>query len=244
MDTIPDTDTSTRSTASETLIAAGAQTATPMEDDVTSVNIKTALAEIDNEFAKGLVADPVKEGTAILLSENLFSSDDGGLELLQIRQALAPLIACGVIDILPPEKLLQNATNRSGKWSKKNLSVVFAEGDIKEEKLLQKQHEINANILMLGSKLSGKNYLYLKGVIGLARAMMAGDKGSVANYYKTLSGEAIDKEILDLFKDGDNVQNNISFAVKAILRFVPITQIGDTDFLRRRLEMESFLIAA
>jgi hypothetical protein len=48
---------------------------------------------------------------------------------------------------------------------------------------------------------------------------------------------------MDLLKD-DNSINNIAFALKAILRLIPITEMDDREFEKHRREMENFLIAA
>jgi hypothetical protein len=72
---------------------------------------------------------------------------------------------------------------------------------------------------------------------------MANNRQSIREYYKLISGAAIDDQILQLLKDDD--QNNVAFAINAILKFKKIESIVNSeDFNKARISMENALISA
>ena len=101
---------------------------------------------------------------------------------------------------------------------------------------------MRSSVLILDDKLAGPNYLYVEGVINLARALMRQDRGRIKEYYEFLSGVALDDQVLDsLKKDADNT---IAFALKAILKFKPI-EINDPKELEwYKKVVEAYLVAA
>ncbi len=189
----------------------------------------------------------VPEGARVLLSENLFRGDDGNdLELTEMRQALYSLLKRedSPIAIMSPRELHQKATN--GNVSKENLAIVMTEKDYSDKSIWRESEEkdsLKASVLILGENLTGKKYICLEAIVGLADALMRNDVGAVKGYYKLLSGRELDAEKLAKLAVGDI--NNIEFAKAAILVFCDaIKEVGDKDFERYRLIMEDCFIAA
>lgn len=194
-------------------------------------------------FARGILADAT-DGTRILLSENIFINGGGDAQVLdQIRIALASALKSGAIAILSPEEIRRMAINKD--VTKDKMVIVMTKEDMEDKRVWRgtnKETSLRSSVLVLGDRLSGKNYLYLEGVIGLARAVMAKNDQAVKEYYRLISGVAIDDQILQLLKD-DN-QNNLAFALKAVLKFKPVSAIDGAEFEKARLAMESALISA
>jgi hypothetical protein len=202
------------------------------------------LEEIHTLFQAGLQERPANDGSKILLSENLFIKDGDQGDLVQIRIALGSLLQSGAVAIMKPEEIRRSAMNRD--VTKENMAIVLTKEDFDNKEIWSgsdKETSLRSSVLILDDKMTGNNYLYLEGVIGLARAVMARNRQAVKEYYRLISGVAIDDQILQLLKDDD--QNNIAFAVKAILRFRPISMIVDSEeFNNTRIMMENALIAA
>lgn len=211
--------------------------------ELTSLGPETKrLAYIHDLFQTGVPAqtyDTIK----ILLSENLFIGDGDEAELTQVRIALAPLLKSGHIAIMKPDDMRRAAMNQN--VSKEKLAIVLTREDFDNKEIWNgsdKETSLKSSVLILDQRLTGNNYLYLEGVIGLARAVMANNKDVIRAYYELISGSAIDDEILTLLDD--TTQNNLSFAIRAILRFKLITRIDPEDLNERRIRMENLLIAA
>ncbi len=213
------------------------------------------IAALHQCFARGLAEPPLVDESTILLSENLFIGKDGDRQALEeIKAVLARLINNGSIAILPPAEVRRQATVHS-RMTKDKMAVVFTKEDFENREIwngTDKAASIRASVLILKDEnepdgndryLGGGNYLYLEGVIGLARAMMAGNKQAIREYYRLMSGVVLDSEIVNLLKDDD--QNNVAFALEAILRLKPIRAVtGSEEFNKARFVMESVLIAA
>jgi hypothetical protein len=202
------------------------------------------LAALHGLYQAGLIGKEAKDGTRILLSENLFIKDGDGKDLVEITIALGSLLKAGAVAIMKPEEIRRAALNRD--VTKEKMAVVFTKEDFENKDIWNgsdKETSLRASVLIVGDKMTGNNYLYLEGVIGLARAVMARNRQAIREYYRLISGVAIDDQILQLLKDDD--QNNIAFAVKAILKFRPISMIVDSEeFNKTRISMENTLIAA
>ncbi len=97
---------------------------------------------------------------------------------------------------------------------------------------------IKSSVLLLDDKLTGANYLYLEGVIGLARAIMGQDKQSIKLFYSMLSQDKLDSEALASLAD-----NAVAFAIKAILKFKPI-KADPVQIENYKVMMEKFLVSA
>ncbi|MFH1189990.1 MAG: HD domain-containing protein [Candidatus Omnitrophota bacterium] len=200
------------------------------------------FADIQELFQAGIPAQ-TDSATKILLSENLFIRDGDETELDQARIALAPLLKGGDIAIMKPDEMRIAAMNRN--VSKDKLAIVLTREEFNDGEIWSgsdKNTSLKSSVLILDQGLTGNNYLYLEGVIGLAQAMMANNKEAIRRYYELISGSAIDDEIVALL-DGD-AQNNFSFAVRAILRFKLITRIDPEEFDKRRINMENLLVNA
>jgi len=202
------------------------------------------LAGTRELFKEGLLEAPAVSESTILLDENIFIGADGNAEaLVQVRSALGAAIKNGTIAILSPEDIRRRAINSF--VTKEKMVAVFTEESFENEKIwtqTDKQVSLKASVLVLGSRMTGGNYLYLEGVIGLARAVMAKNERAVKAYYRLMAGVALDDEILHLLKDDD--QNNVAFAVKAILKFRPMRIGIDSDEFRNAcIAMESALIS-
>lgn len=181
----------------------------------------------------------------VLLSENLFI-DEGGDDafLQQMTIAIGSLLKSGAVAIMAPDEMRRMAMNRS--VTRENMALVFTREDFEDKTIWNgsdKETSLRSSVLILDDRMTGSNYLYLEGVIGLAHAIMSDDRPAIREYYRLISGVAIDDRLLDLLKDGG--QNNVAFAVKAMLRFRPIGIIADSEeFNRARLAMENALISA
>lgn len=221
---------------------ASASRAAPADAAVTG-DEGASLAAIHAPAAQGRAAG-VEDNSSILLSENLFIGPDGDrFELEQVRVALAALLKSGYVSILDPAEIRRMATNRD--VTKEKMAIVLTKEDVENGDIWregERETALRASVLVLGDRLSGRNYLYLEAVIGLARAVMAKDEAVVSISYRLISGVAIDDAILKMLKDDS--QNNLGFALRAILRLKPVSVIGQAEFEKARLAMENALIAA
>jgi hypothetical protein len=202
------------------------------------------LAALHGLFLSGLDGKQVKDSTRILLSENLFVKDGDGRDLVQIRIALGSLLGeGGPIAIMKPDEIRRAAMNSN--VTKEKMAIVLTKDDFDNKAIWNgsdKETSLRASVLILDDRMTGNNYLYLEGVIGLARAVMARNRQAIKDYYRLITGVAIDDRLLQLLKDDD--QNNVAFAIKAILKFRPISMIDSEEFNKARLAMENALIAA
>ena len=101
--------------------------------------------------------------------------------------------------------------------------------------------------IVLDDRLGEENYLYLEGVVGLAKAMMDKDAEAAQAYMKllfggiTIDGVVVDEAVLeDLLKKGDSV----GFALSAVLKFRPVVKIDPEELDRYKLMVENALMAA
>jgi GNAT superfamily N-acetyltransferase/anti-sigma regulatory factor (Ser/Thr protein kinase) len=173
-------------------------------------------------------------GSRILLSASLFDDID--------RSNLERLFNGTNIEIVEPEELKRRTMNEHS--SKENLAVVLTQEDFTQGKTwsgAEDDYRVKSSVLILGDKLTGSNYLYLEGVIELARAMMRSDRNGIKEAYELISGAILSDEALS--KLGPS-PNTIAFAINAILKFRPIV-VHDTGELERFKSMvERYLINA
>lgn len=219
----------------------GISLAAKIPDTLDTLETET-FDEIHDLFQAGVLAQ-TNDTAKILLSENLFIEDGDETELTQVRIALAPLLKSGYIAIMKPDDMRRAAMNQN--VSKDKLAIVLTKEDFSNKEIWNgsdKETSLKSSVLILDEKLTGNNYLYLEGVIGLARAVMANNREAIRAYYELISGSAIEDEVMTLLDDA--AQNNISFAIRAILRFKSITRIDPRDLNERRIRMENLLIAA
>jgi SAM-dependent methyltransferase len=213
----------------------------------TSRDDPVRLAGLNQLFKSYLKGGAMNDGTRIMLSESLFRKGPDGKddsELIQARIALAPLLTSGAVAIMKPGDIRRESINRG--ISKDKVAAVFTKEDFENSKIWNgsdRETSLRASVLIIDGKLTGNAYLYLEGVIGLARAIMAGNALAIQAYYRLISGSIVDEAVLGSLRAED--QNNVAFALKAILRFKPIDMPVDSrDFENARLAMENTLIAA
>jgi hypothetical protein len=143
-----------------------------------------------------------------------------------------------------PAQLRREAINRN--VTKENTAIVLTRGDFDDKTVWNgsdKQTSLRSSVLILDDRMTGDKYLYLEGVIGLARAVMARNKDAIRLYYRLISGANIDEAALGLLREDG--MNNVAFALKAVLRFRPVGMLVDSEeFNRARISMENALIAA
>jgi hypothetical protein len=227
-----------------------------LPDELTSLAARTQQLSNNDVIVEGGVSNiidsidkifrdiHVRSDAAVLLSENLFIEGGDRTELeLKIKIALKRLLDSGAIAILSPEEI---RTRIKRNPSKDKLAVVLSRADYESNRIWKTEAEkelTKANVLIIDDKLTGANYLYLQGVIGLARAIMANKKWAISYYYRMLSGSAISEDTLGLIKDGE-YWNNIAFAVKAILKFKNPGRMDPDELRTNIIRMETLLIAA
>jgi len=174
----------------------------------------------------------VAPGSKILLSETLFDVED--------LVALKTVLNTENIEILPPGEIRDRAMN--SKATRENLSIILSKEEFENKDLWKdsdKETRLKASVVLLDEKLTGVNYLYLEGVIGFARSVMNRDNQAIRSYYSLLSGEALSDEILESLKDSP-----VAFAIKAILKFRPITVQDPQELENSKKIMEEYLRAA
>jgi hypothetical protein len=214
------------------------------------------FAALDKLFAAGIAARPPTDGSRVVLSKNLFidpADDQSQMKLDEIKVALRPILKTdenpnGYIEIVEPKDLAIRAKN--GRESKKDkTAVVMTDADWEDARIWgrwtneDKEREIKSSVLIINGKLTTENYLYLQGVIGLARALMANDREAIRAYYKILGDITVPDDILKLLESTDRM-NNVAFALSAILRLRPIEKIAVQELESRKATMEQTLIAA
>ncbi|MDO8536491.1 MAG: 5-formyltetrahydrofolate cyclo-ligase [Candidatus Omnitrophota bacterium] len=208
-----------------------------------SGDVPERLAKVRGLLEEGSNTHIVKDGAKVLLSENLFIKDGDRTELDEALIALKPALDSGHISIMKPEDIRVRSMN--AKITRNNMAIVMTTDDFNNKEIWNgsdKETSVRASILILDDKLTGSNYLYLEGVMGLAGALMINDKQAISAYYKILSGVTIDDAILKLL-DNDS-ENNMAFAINAILKFKLIEKIAAEEFSDYRKKMEEFLINA
>ncbi|MDP3791059.1 MAG: ATP-binding protein [Candidatus Omnitrophota bacterium] len=185
----------------------------------------------------------ISQASRVLISENLLISDGNTNELDEARLALKPLLGSGKVAILKPDEIRRHAINR--REDKSKLAIVLSREDFENKAIWngsEKETSLKASLIILDDRLTGANYLYIEGVIGLAYALMSNNKRAISAYYRILSGAAIDDAVLKLLDDGRD--NTVAFALRAILKFKPTEKMSEEEFNSYRITIESALINA
>jgi hypothetical protein len=194
-----------------------------------SYRLKYMLSAVHDRSRAGVNTDPLPEGSKIILSSSLFDDSDRG--------NLERLFKGGNIEIADLADIKHRATNN--KATKDNMAIVLTKEEFEAAwDRPDDKYWIKSSVLLLDDKLTGPNYLYLEGVIGLARAIMAQDKQSIALLYNMLSRDKLSAEILDAIGD-----NAVAFAIKAILKFKPVT-VDPKQIENYKITMEKLLMSA
>jgi len=174
----------------------------------------------------------VAQDAKIFLSTNLFNELDG--------ENLKRLLKGTNMKIAEPAELRRRAIN--GKVTKDKLVIVLTKEDFDDKTIWKgsdRENWIRSSVLILDDKLTGSNYLYVEGVIGLAGAIMRQDQRAIRSFYKLLGGLTLSDEILNTLKD-----NPVAFAVKAVLKFKPIEVRDPEELERYKSAMEKYLVMA
>ncbi|MEI6863129.1 MAG: hypothetical protein WCK38_01870, partial [Candidatus Omnitrophota bacterium] len=219
-----------------------ASSVSPARDVVQSFAAADSACRIDLETR------PIADDERILLSESLFTDGTDRQELDKIILALAPILnkPGSHIEILKEEDIIKYLRVINGKSSKDKVAAILSQEDLNTNPYWKNPgttESIKATVLFAGTKLAGANYLYLTGLIGFTRAVMAKDRDKVAMYYKLLTGDNLSGDVLKLL-DIAGSNNTIPFALKLILKFRPIVKIDPVELENLRIAMENLLIAA
>ena len=180
-----------------------------------------------------LLQKPISEKYQILLSATLFNEVDRNRLTKRLGEDY-------FIKILDPREI-RNASMNSNS-TKKNLACIISKDDYNSTELWNKKHEGNnkSTMLILNEDLKGPRYLYLEGVVGLARAMMIEDNARIISNYLDLLFEkrADDNKLIELL-----LQNPIEF-IKYI-KFKPITPFNNDNLPGQyKMIVENYLIQA
>jgi hypothetical protein len=190
--------------------------------------IECMLLAVHGAVRSGIDTTPFPEGSRVVLSSNLFEEMD--------RVNLEKILKGGNVEISDPKDIKRRATNN--KVASDKMVIVLTKEEF--EAMWKKPDErlwVRSSVLLLEDRLTGPNYLYLEGVIGLARAIMGRDKRSVATFYNMLSGMKLDEAALVCLED-----NAVAFAIKAILKFKPI-EADSRRLDNYKVIMETFLVS-
>lgn len=194
-----------------------------------SYRLKYMLSAVHNRSRAGVNTDPLPERSKIILSSSLFDDSDRG--------NLERLFKGSNIEIADLADIKHRATNN--KATKDNMAIVLTKEEFEAAwDRPDDKYWIKSSVLLLDDKLTGPNYLYLEGVIGLARAIMARDKQSIALLYNMLSRDKLGAEALDAIGD-----NAVAFAIKAILKFKPV-KVDPKQIENYKITMEKLLMSA
>ena len=203
------------------------------------------LIALHDLFSKGLADHPIADNEKIVLSKNLFIKDGNEQLLRDIEIVLGRVLKTGRIEIVDPETLRKRATNNDKeKTSKDKVTVVMTNEDWEDKTIWYgnvKETGIKSSILIIDDRLTDGNYLYLEGIIGMARAVMANNRSAIKSYYEILSGTKIGDDVLELLSEAG--ENNIAFAIKAIFKFKPLDKFSPKEFDDFRIRMETLINA-
>jgi hypothetical protein len=185
-----------------------------------------------------MTTSPLPQTSRILLSETLFDEED-------LRNLKRLLDDDSLVQVVSAKEIV-TAASRNHLTTRQNLTCILGKDDYDNPGLWQaKDKEGNAaTLLILNEDLHGHRYLYLEGVVGLAKAIMSDEKDLIAKYM----GLLFDKT--DKAKGVDDAE-----LLKALLekprefadyvRFKPIAPFDKEELLeRRKFDVENYLIAA
>jgi hypothetical protein len=182
----------------------------------------------------GIGMAPMPEGAQILLSETLFDEVD--------RQHLRGLLGeDSPVRIAPAKEIRDASTNRN--TTKQNLACVISKADYDNADLWDGNHKDKnkATMLILGEDLRSYRYLYIEGVVGLARAMMVNDTAAMGRYLERLFVKSANIDDAGLL----NILLNEPERFSEYIKFKRIEPY-DTEELPEKYKciVESYLIAA
>lgn len=175
--------------------------------------IEEFLTSIHSLAAPFISAADIPEGAQILLSETLFDEIDA--------QYLKKILRDNrFIKIMGPKEIRNASLNRNR--NRQNLACVIKTADYDNPELWNDNNKANnkAALLILNEDLEGSRYLYLEGIIGLARTMMNGEesKDSIERYIKLMFDKSEDisnAQLLEfLLKDPRKFADYIKFKTR------------------------------
>ena len=171
----------------------------------------------------------------ILMSETLFDEVD--------REHLRSILGeNSPVKIISP-KDIRNASMNAHK-TKRSLACVITKEDYDNPELWNENNKANnkATLLILSQDLQSSRYLYLQGILGLARAMMNGEdaKDYIERYLKLMFNKTQDigdAQLLELLlKDPRKFADYTKFKVEPFNK--------DELYDRHKADVENYLIAA
>ncbi|MCX5680154.1 MAG: hypothetical protein NTZ95_05830 [Candidatus Omnitrophica bacterium] len=222
---------------------------TPGVDGIGVDGMAQPFAIADSQCRNDFQARPIADNERILLSDSLFTDGTNSEELEGVLLALKSILnkPGSHIEILNEKDIMECVTNAGpNKPSKDKVAAILSQEDKANNRYWSdpgKAESISATVLFVDNKLTGANYLYLTGLIGFTRAVMAQDRDKVSMYYKLLTGDDIKGEVLKLL-DIAGSRNTIPFALNLMLRFRPIEKMDPAKLDALRIIMEDFLISA
>lgn len=189
------------------------------------------LSVIHSAMQGGIATNPFPEGSKVLLSKNLFESTDS--------ENLERLLKGGNVEILDKEEIMRRATNN--RVTKDKMVIVLTNEEFNNKTMWNDSNKNNlrSSVLLLDGRLTGANYLYLEGVVGLAKAIMQQDKQAIRSFYQMLSAAPLDESALDQIAN-----DAVAFAIRAILRLKPIDVRDPEELNRYKAMMENLLMSA
>ena len=202
------------------------------------------INEADRRYKAGLATNPFTKGQKILISESLFDEID--------KDNLKRILGSDKFVEIVPFDVIKHISINAGGTSKENLGYVVTRDELKtlcaDSNFKNNPNNRAATVLALDENLTGENYLYLEGVVGLVKARMDKDFASARVYMRFLFKDilidnvAVSDDALERFlKDNDSVE----FALHTILKFKPIEKFKtDEEAFKYKLMVENALMAA
>jgi len=209
--------------------------------------IETAIAEAYKRFREGLAAKPLPSDARILLSEGLFSAEDGKhLGDLLGDDKVTKVASFDEMKIMTAQEDIDKET------AERTRACIMTKSDFerlrRQRGIAQDRDRLRATILVIDD-LKGANYLHLQDVVGLVKAMMEKDASAVRVYMRFVFAKVMidgrdvsDDELEDFLKKNDCLE----LAIRAALKFRPVVPVDtDEELLNKyKLMVENYLIQA
>ncbi|MCX5666316.1 MAG: hypothetical protein NT036_04645 [Candidatus Omnitrophica bacterium] len=212
---------------------AHAKTASMLDAPVQPYSIAEHLKSIHDLTKAGITAHPIHQGAEVLLSETLFNEID--------RENLNRLLGKdSPVRIMPAREIRNASMNHNS--TKQNLACIIRKEDYDDPELWNRNNKANnkATMLILSEDLQDSRYLYLEGVVGLARAIMNEDADSIEIFIKLLFNKTQglnDAELLKLL-----IADPRKFADYIRFKAQPFNK--EELYERYKTDVENYLVAA
>lgn len=206
----------------------------PSPASIKSTPQQQLIETIHSLTMSGTVTQPIPQNAQILLSETLFDEVD--------REHLKGLLGeNSLVKIVSPKEARNAAINE--KASKDNLVCIIGKEDYANKALWNSNHkeQTKAGLLILNEDLRADRYIYLEGVVGLARAIMTRDDTRIRAYLKLLFDKT--EDVSDEALAGYLINDPAKFS--QYIKFKPIMPIETEELLQHYKTMvENLLMAA